>query len=114
VVSVLYEEEYFHNNDIVVQVIPDETAGNLTVKIFQIKFVPKMPVTVDVEIPGVSYTEKNGVVTFTGDDIVPLSGIIPVKRYLVTGLEGTLVDGECRFSLYFGDYPTTFSGTEMK
>jgi len=135
-VSVLYEGEYFDNENITVTVssegdassegetaaegdassegedgtLDDGREGTLTILIHRIKFVPKMPVTVDVKINGVSYTQLGGAISFSGDDIVPLSGILPMKRYLVTDLAGTIIDGECVFSLKFGEYPTSFSG----
>jgi len=115
-VSVLYEEEYFDNENITVTVtsegeeVADGQKGTLTIEIHRIKFVPKMPVTVDVKINGVSYTRLGDDISFSGDDIVPLSGILPMKRYLVTDLAGTIIGNECVFSLKFGEYPTSFSG----
>jgi len=111
-VTVTYEGEDFDNEGIRVEIKSDPTAGTLRIDIYQIKFVPKMPVTVDVTVPGVPYTEKDGVLTFSGDDIVPLSGVAPVERYRVSGLSGTVIGKDCTFSLRFGSYPTSFSGTE--
>lgn len=111
-VSVTYQGQDNDNPDIKVDVTKDETGNTLSITIYQIKFVPQMPVTVDVTIPGVAYSEKNGVVSFQGDNIIPLSGVVPVERYLVSGLSGTIQDKNCQFSLNFGSFPTRFTGTQ--
>lgn len=114
VVSVEFAGADYDNSDILVDVTPDEGAGTLTIDIHQIKFVPQMPVTVDVTVPGVSYSEKGGVLTFSGDGIIPLSGVVPVERYLVSGLTGTIKEDSCTFSLNFGSYPTKFTGSKVR
>jgi len=113
VVTVEYQGVNYDNNNISVEVDVDDATGTLTIDLYQIKFVPQMPVTVDVTIPGVKYSEAEGVLTFSGDNIIPLSGVVPVERYLVTGLSGTIKDRQCSFSLNFGAFPTSFVGTEV-
>lgn len=109
VMSVEYQGENYDNENIQVNMAVAED-GTLTMDIKQIKFVPQMPVTVDITVPGIAYTEKDGVVTFSGDNIVPLTGVKPVERYLVTGLTGRIEDGHIEFSLNFGSFPTSYAG----
>ncbi len=111
VVSVLYEGETYDNPDIRVDITVDSEDGTLEIFIHKIKFVPRMPVRVDVKVPGVSCIESSGEISFSGDDIVPFSGILPMAKYNVKGLSGTISGKECSFSLNFGDYPTSFTGT---
>ena len=74
-----------------------------------------MPITLDVTIPDVAYTEKNGTVVFSGDGIVPLSGgTVPFPKYTVTALSGTLTATGLFLGLNFGDYPVTYTGALKK
>lgn len=109
-VSVLYEGETVENTDILVDMTTDSQEGVLTMFIHRIKFVPKMPVRVDVEVGGIAYEKSGDVISFSGNDIVPLSGILSMPKYTVTSLSGKISGGTLSFSLNFGEYPTSFEG----
>ena len=111
--TVEYLGEAFDNENISVKFTPSESGTTADITIYQIKFVPQMPVTIDVTIPSVTVSAASGTISFSGDNIVPwaLGGEMP--RYLVTGLSGRIEGKEISFSLSFGDYPTRFSGREQ-
>lgn len=112
-VSVDYEDAVYDNKDVSVKLV-EEDDGTLTLIIYDIKFVPKMPVTVTVTVPGITcYKYGGGRWVFSGDNIVPYSGIIPFSARTVYQLEGTLQDGNLSFSLLFGDSPTRFTGVQQ-
>lgn len=111
-VSVDYEDSVYDNENIKVK-LSEEEDGTMTLIIYRIKFVPKMPVTVTVTVKGIDFWKDGGKTFFAGDDIVPYSGIMPFSSRTVHQLEGT-VDGEkLSFSLLFGDSPTRFEGVQL-
>lgn len=78
----------------------------------QIRFVPQMPVTIDVTVPGVTLQPGEKDIVLTCVEVVPkaLGGDYP--RYTVTNLTGKIVGNELTFSLNFGSYPTSYRGTK--
>ena len=114
---VTYEGEEYSTNDIVVEVTFSEDGSSMDIKMLKVKFVPQMPVTLDVLIPGVSTdgsSPDSGTVTFSGDDIIPYMANGAYDRFIVNDLTGKLENGNISFSLYFGDYPTSYSGTVLE
>ncbi|MGM9740158.1 MAG: calycin-like domain-containing protein [Candidatus Cryptobacteroides sp.] len=92
-----------------------EADGTLTLMFYQVKFVPQMPVSLDVKVSGITYIDKDGVVTFSGNDIVPTYGLVNTEMpdYTVTNLAGTISGGILRFSLNFGAIPTSYTGAML-
>ena len=114
-VTVVYQEENVENENITVDVTAGEAEGTMDIQIYKIKFVPQMPVTIDVLLPGIPYERnEDGSIAFEADGFDPYSMGGPVARYHVTGLNGTIRDGKLDFSLLFGTYPTSFSGTVIE
>ena len=111
-VSVEYEGAMFDNPGIKVRFIVAENGTEAEIIIYRIKFVPKMPVRVDVTIPEVKVTpDGSGVWRLKCNDVDPLALGGKEPKYHVTGLEGYADDSTLEFSLKFGQYPTFFSGT---
>lgn len=112
-VSVLYEGEYFNNEDIKVLFSPEGNRASIT--LHRIRFVPKMPVRIDVTIPDIQLQEgSDGVFTFSCTNVIPLALGGEYPRYTVTDLKGNVSEQHLSFSLNFGDYPTSFTGTLMQ
>ena len=81
---------------------------------YKVKFVPQMPVSLDVSVPGVGFEVKNGTIELSADGIVPLSGgTLPFPKYTVTGLSGTLTDSGILMKLNFGEYPVAYEGQKL-
>ena len=96
-----------------VDVVLDDKSKTASIEFKGVKFVPQMPVTLDVTVPGVAYVEKDGCLEFSGDDIIPLSGgTLPFPKYTVKGLSGTLDKSCLSLTLNFGDYPVTYEGAQ--
>ncbi len=103
------------SEDVAVDCLLDKDARTMKILFYKVKFVPQMPVSLDVTVPDVSYSEKDGTVTFSGDGIIPLSGgTVPFPKYTVTSLTGTLSDSGLYLSLNFGDYPIAYTGVPKK
>lgn len=99
----------------------DKTEGTLSLNFEKVKFVPQMPVSLDITVPGVSFKIVSKTkAQISGNGIVPLTGGKEYAAYTVTGLSGEITDendssksdDSISFSLKFGDFPTSYSGTE--
>ncbi len=99
------------SEDVKVEVRIDETAKTLDIMFEKVKFVPQMPISLDVSVPGIGFEVKNGTLEFSADGIIPLSGgTLPFPTYTVTGLTGTLNESGISMKLNFGEYPVAYEG----
>ena len=111
-VSVVFNDASFDNPDINVNFTPSADGKTASIIIYKIKFVPQMPVTIDVTIPDINLTSDSKTISFSKDTVVPLAMGGEYPRYTVTDLKGTIEGERISFSLNFGDYPTSFTGTK--
>ena len=112
-VSVDIEGETFDNETIKVSYTPSVDGLTASIDIYRIKFVPKMPVRVNVTIPGIHVLTTEPDITFEVDGINPLSLGGEFKKYHVTELVGSISGENISFSLNFGEYPTRYKGKLM-
>lgn len=110
----MYQGSPFNNENIAVNFTPAEDGKTASITIYQIRFVPQMPVTIDVTIPNVTVQSTPEKILLSGDQIIPLAMGGEFPRYTVTGLEGEIVGQELVFSLNFGDSPTSYRGELQK
>ena len=113
VVTVEASSGTFDNEDIEVNFTPSEDGATASITINKIRFVPQMPVTLDVTIPNVEVTSTKNGFQLACDNVIPLAMGGEYERYTVTNLTGTLKDDELAFSLNFGSTPTSFKGTKL-
>ena len=109
-VTVIYQEAPFDNENIRVNFTPAEDGQTGSITLHQIRFVPQMPVTIDVTIPGIRLQSTPEKILLSCERTIPLAMGGEYPRYTVTGLQGEIVGQELTFSLHFGDYPTSFKG----
>lgn len=109
-VTVIYNDAPFDNEGIRVNFTPAEDGKTASVTLHQIRFVPQMPVTIDVTIPGISLQTGTEKITLSCERCIPLAMGGEYPKYTVTDLKGEIVGEELSFSLNFGDYPTSFKG----
>lgn len=89
--------------------------GVLTLVFHKVKFVPQMPVSLDVTVPDVKYSRAaDGSLLLSGDGIVPITMMQPYPKYTVTGLNGKMSDKALSISLNFGEFPTSYSGNVVE
>lgn len=89
--------------------------GVLTLVFHKVKFVPQMPVSLDVTVPDVKYSrEADGSLLLSGDGIVPITMMQPYPKYTVTGLSGKMSGKALSISLNFGEFPTSYSGNVVE
>ena len=110
-VTVIYQDAPFDSEDIEVNFTPaqDGKTGSLT--IYKIRFVPQMPVTIDVTIPDINVTSTTEQISLSCNNVIPLAMGGEFPRYTVTDLQGTIVGKEISFSLNFGTVPTSYRGS---
>ena len=112
-VSVEYNGKKYDNENIIVEV-EEASEGLLDITIRSIKFVPQMPVTIDVTYHDVPYTKSKDNITFFIGTIIPYMGTTPVEKYKSQSLAGLITNkGGISFSVQIGDYPTTYLGTRI-
>lgn len=109
-VTVIYQDAPFDNENISVNFTPSEDGQTASITLNQIRFVPQMPVTIDVTIPGINLQSTTEKVILSCESAIPWAMGGEYPRYKVSGLQGEIVGKELTFSLYFGDYPTSFKG----
>ena len=84
--------------------------GTATIIFNKVKFVPQMPVSLDVTVPGVKCEIRENVIILSGNDIVPLAMGMPYAKYNVTSLTGKIIAGKLTISLNFGEFATSYVG----
>lgn len=110
---VTYENEDYTTEGITVG-LSKADEGHLDILMHKVKFVPQMPVTIDITLPAVSFTSSGGIISFSASEVIPLmGGDIAVEKYRATGLSGRYdtAAGTLSFSTTFGTYPTVYTGT---
>ncbi len=84
--------------------------GTATIIFNKVKFVPQMPVSLDVTVPGVKCEIRKNEIILSGNDIVPLAMGMPYAKYKVTSLSGKIIAGKLTVSLNFGEFATSYVG----
>lgn len=110
-VSVIFQDNPFDNENIEVCVNLSEDLKTASIEILQIQFVPQMPVKIDITIPDVELTLSEDGILLACNDVVPLALNGEFPQYTVTNLTGIMKVSTLDFSLNFGNFPTSFSGT---
>ena len=80
------------------------TDSTLDLVLYGISFSSKMPLTIDMTIPGASYIRTTDTIKLSGDSIAPMMGERPFDRYMVTALKGTITADSIIFSNNYGTY----------
>jgi len=87
------------------------TDTTLDINLYGIKFSSKMPVSIDMVIPGAKYTRTAEKIIFDGEGIIPTMGGNPFDRYVINDLSGTITTDALVFSNSYGTYAgCTYAG----
>ena len=112
-VWVEYNGESYENKDIEVSFTLSEDGKTADIRMNRIRFVPQMPVTVTTVLP-VTVVGSGNNYTFTADNVYPHSPAgVEQQKYRINKLSGMVTGNMLSFSLYFGDYPTTSTGSRQ-
>jgi len=100
----------FDTDSIKVSFNPTEREDSASIILYQVKFSPRMPVSLDVTVPGIVVKKTGKGAILTCDSIVPLAMGGEYPNYTVKGFEGEIIDDLLTFSLNFGSTPTSYQG----
>ena len=91
------------------------TDSTLDINLYGINFSSKMPVTIDMVIPGAKYSRTAEKITLYGDSIIPTMGGNPFDRYVINDLTGTITSDSLFFTNSYGQYAgCTYAGKITK
>lgn len=82
--------------------------NNVDITLYSVSFSPRMPMTLDMTIPGISCTLSSSAYSLSGDNIVPTALGRPFENYMVTGLTGTLTDTGLALKMQIGGCPSEY------
>lgn len=91
--------------------IDDE--GVMNIEMRGAKFAAAMPLTLDMTIPGVGYTETTDGYVLEAESIVPLAMGGEFAQFTITNLTGTITDTELTMEFMCGAFPVTYTGTKQ-
>ena len=92
-----------------------ETDNTLDINLYGINFSSKMPVTIDMVIPGAKYSRTAEKITLYGDSIIPTMGGNPFDRYVINALAGIITVDSLVFTNSYGQYAgCTYAGKITK
>ena len=84
------------------------TGSSVDITLYSVSFSPRMPMTLDMTIPGVICTKSSSAYSLSGDNIVPTALGRPFENYMVTGLTGTLTDTGLALKMQIGGCPSEY------
>lgn len=85
--------------------------GKLNFVMYKVKFAKGMPITLDMVVEGVDYTEApDGRLILSGDGLVPYALGGPFEKYTITELNGDITDSSMSLEFMCGEYPVTYDG----
>ena len=91
------------------------TDTTLDINLYGINFSSKMPVTIDMVIPGAKYSRTAEKITLYGDSIIPTMGGNPFDRYVINALAGIITADSLVFTNSYGQYAgCTYAGKITK
>lgn len=100
----------FDNENIKVSYSTTERADSVSITLYQVRFSPRMPLTIDVTVPGIIARKTERGATLSCPSVVPLALGGEYPKYTVTGLAGEIAGDELTFSLNFGSTPASYHG----
>ncbi|MBQ9184539.1 MAG: hypothetical protein IJ151_01540 [Bacteroidales bacterium] len=109
---VTFQGEDVSTPDVVISIHKGTSTADILFN--KVKFVPQMPVTLDITVPGVTVKRSGSTDVLSGNNILPTVGAIPYEQYNVTDLSGSVKSGYLELQLNFGPYPTRFLGSQIE
>lgn len=82
--------------------------GTVDITLYEISFSPRMPMTLDMTIPGVKISQVSGGYSLSADSIVPLALGRPFEQYMVNKLTGTLTTTGLSLKMDIGGCPSEY------
>ena len=99
---------FYTQENVSIEVTLGETS--LDIKMIQVSFSERMPIKLDMTIPGIATAETQSGFSLSGNDIIPLAMGGQFEQYIITDMTGSITSETVSFDLMCGPYPLTFSG----
>ena len=90
-----------------------ERNGTITLQLDNVRFKPEMP-PLDMDFPGIRYTQTQSGTALQGDQIVPRIADRPYQQYLVTELSGTIAGRQLDVEFVCMGYRVVYTGQQTK
>lgn len=84
--------------------------GVVDITLYGVSFSPRMPMTLDMTIPGVAVSKAPDGYSLSSASITPVALGKPFPNYMVTDLSGSLTDDLLTLKMDIGGCPSTYSG----
>jgi hypothetical protein len=110
------DSTYYDTDSVVISIAPQTdtteagTATNVCIVMKQVRFSPRMPLTLDITLNDVAYEAGDEGFALSCDTLVPYAMGGPFPSYLITNLHGLIKDNELTLSMKCGRNPLTYSG----
>ena len=111
---VTFQGEDVSTPDVTISVDYHKSTSTADILFKQVKFVPQMPVKLDITVPGVTVKQNGSTILLSGTGIEPTVAGVPYEQYLVSNLSGNIKSGYLELQLSFGDFPTRFLGAQIE
>ena len=108
--TVTFQAVDYDTDSVRISLTPNAAGDSVSIAFYQVKFVPQMPVKVDITVPGIAVSKTGQGAELFCDESIPLSAGGPTERYKVTSFQGQIIGDSISFSLNFGSYPTSYHG----
>jgi len=113
-VTCQYQGTWYDTEGIKASISISDDKKTADITLYGVKFVPQMPVTIDVTISGATLKASGDEYIIRGNKIIPtMANGEAVDMYVVTGLIGELSHDELEFELNFGAFPTKYDGDRL-
>ena len=107
------DAEFKHEGVEVVANFDSDTTLNLDM--INVKFAENMPMTITMNVAGISYSNNNGTYTFNSTDtIIPTLAGEPFDRFPINDLTGEMDADAMNITFLCGAYPVKFEGAVTK
>lgn len=105
--------DFIHEGVEVVANIDNDTTLNLDM--INVKFAENMPMTITMNVAGISYSNNNDTYTFSSTDtIIPTLAGEPFDRFPINNLTGDMDAETMNITFLCGAYPVKFEGAVTK
>ena len=105
-------DNLFELTDILVSV-KENCNKTVDIEMFNVKFAPQMPVTINMVISGVAAVTTKESFSLSGNNITPTYKDQSYPQYTITELEGSKTPETLSLSMICGSLPVTFSGNAV-
>lgn len=103
----------FTVNNATCEITLDESTGTLKLEMFNIKFAENMPIEITLSTSGINYSTTNNKTIFSGENIIPFMGVIPMPNYTFSNITGYIENSKLNFNVTLTKGVFIFNGEEI-